>query len=207
MSARVTPKIEMLSLLVANEPGVLGRICAVFSKRGINIASLVVSDEKVNGLSELKFDSRTRSSSIAAVSRICIGVDTVKDEQHPIDSDQLVECLLKQVDVIDCKIISADVEPIAVELMLVKIRLAKAQQSDLLKVFQVVEHFEGKTIEYDTDCLVCMITGRHAKLNAAFAVLNKEFEVVESMRTGQIVMTRGTSQTSGEDFCQSTWNK
>jgi acetolactate synthase I/III small subunit len=197
----------MLSLLVANEPGVLGRICAVFSKRGINIASLVVSDEKVNGLSSLKFDSRTRAKSAAAVSRICIGVDPVKEGQPAIDCDQLVESLLKQVDVLDCKIISADVEPIAVELMLVKIRLTGTQQGDLLKVFQVVEHFEGKTIEYDTDCLVCMITGRHAKLNAAFSVLNKEFEVVESMRTGQIVMTRGTDQTSGQDFCQTNWNK
>ena len=32
-----------LSVFVSNKPGVLGRICAVFSRRGYNIDSLVVS--------------------------------------------------------------------------------------------------------------------------------------------------------------------
>ena len=35
--------IHTLSVMVNNQPGVLGRICAVFSRRGFNIESLVVS--------------------------------------------------------------------------------------------------------------------------------------------------------------------
>ena len=34
--------IHTLSVMVNNQPGVLGRICAVFSRRGFNIESRVV---------------------------------------------------------------------------------------------------------------------------------------------------------------------
>jgi acetolactate synthase I/III small subunit len=198
-------KNRMLSLLVANEPGVLGRICAVFSKRGINIASLVVSDEKVSGLADVRFDSRSSTPGSAAVSRICIGVEPSSDKAHPLQFEHLVEGLLKQVDVLDCKLADTESEPISVELMLVKLRLGPSD--DFPKISQVIQHFEGKTIHYDADCLVCMITGREAKLNAAFSVLDKGYEILESIRTGAIVMSRGIERTSGEAFCQASWKK
>lgn len=36
-------RLRTLSMLVANKPGVLGRVCLVFSRRGYNIESLTVS--------------------------------------------------------------------------------------------------------------------------------------------------------------------
>ena len=38
--------IHTLSVMVNNQPGVLGRICAAFSRRGFNIESLVVSQTR-----------------------------------------------------------------------------------------------------------------------------------------------------------------
>jgi acetolactate synthase I/III small subunit len=69
-----------LSILVNNEPGVLMRICQVFSRRGFNIDSLVVS--------------QGRNPSF---SRMTIGITG-----DPLGLDQIIKQVGKLIDVIHC---------------------------------------------------------------------------------------------------------
>ena len=72
--------VHTLSMFVANKPGVLGRICAVFSRRGFNIDSLVVSQGR---------DPR--------YSRMTVGISG-----HPEGLHQIIMQCNKLIDVIHC---------------------------------------------------------------------------------------------------------
>ncbi|MGA0846439.1 MAG: acetolactate synthase small subunit, partial [Luteolibacter sp.] len=69
-----------LSVLVNNQPGVLMRICQVFSRRGFNIDSLVVSEGRN-----------------ANFSRMTIGISG-----DPEGLDQIIRQVAKLIDVIHC---------------------------------------------------------------------------------------------------------
>ena len=75
-----TIHIHTLSVYVNNQPGVLGRICAVFSRRGFNIESLVVSQTR---------DPR--------FSRMTIGISGQPEGLH-----QIIMQVNKLIDVIHC---------------------------------------------------------------------------------------------------------
>src|SRR3569623_765564 len=90
--------IHTLSMFVANKPGVLGRICAVFSRRGFNIDSLVVSQGR---------DPR--------YSRMTVGISG-----HPEGLHQIIMQCNKLVDVIHCSE-HTDKDSVVKELVLVKL--------------------------------------------------------------------------------------
>jgi len=160
--------VHTLSMYVANKPGVLGRITAVFSRRGFNIDSLVVSQGR---------DPR--------YSRMTVGISG-----HPEGLHQIILQVNKLVDVIHCYEHS-DKDAVVKEMVLIKLLVDLDHRTEIL---QIIEHFNGKTVDLQADSLIVMITGNSDKVDAAVNLLAK-FEIIETVRTGKVVMARGVAET------------
>lgn len=157
-----------LSVSVANKPGVLARIAQVFSRRGYNIDSLVVSPS---------MDGRFSRMTIAA-------------EGSADGLDQIMRQVGKLVDVQRCTDHTSE-ETVTRELALIKIGAASGDRTEAL---QVCEHFGGKTVDLTENSMIVMITGNSEKLDACIGMLGK-FRIVELVRTGKVVMARGGDET------------
>ena len=173
VDVKPAPKPEVvnthtLSVFVTNKPGVLGRICAVFSRRGYNIDSLVVSQGR---------DPR--------FSRMTIGISG-----DPSGLWQIVLQVNKLIDVLHCTE-HRDSDSVVREMVLIKVGVNADQRTEAL---QIIEHYAGKTVDLHEDSVIAMITGNTEKIDAAMRMLGK-FEIIETVRTGKVVMARGTTET------------
>lgn len=157
-----------LSILVSNQPGVLMRICQVFSRRGFNIDSLVVSEGRN-----------------AHFSRMTIGVSG-----DPQGLDQIIMQVGKLIDVIHCFEHTMD-NSVTKEMVLVKIQCSPSERSMAL---QITEHFSGKTVDLTPSSMVVMINGDSPKVDAAITMFS-QFNIIETVRTGKVVMARGEQPT------------
>ena len=157
-----------LSILVNNTPGVLMRICQVFSRRAFNIDSLVVSEGRSGAFSRM----------------------TIDISGSPEGFDQIIKQMNKLVDVIHCYEHTAE-NSVVREMLLVKIIADKDERSAAL---QVIEHFAGKTVDMSPTSMIAMFTGTTSKLDAVVLMLG-QFEVIETIRTGKVVMARGNQAT------------
>jgi len=169
-----TPKSEIptpditthtLSIYVNNVPGILMRITQVFARRGFNIDSLVVSEGR---------DER--------FSRMTIGVTGSSN-----GLDQIIKQVNKLIDVLHCFQHQAE-NAVVKELLLVKFLAPKHETRNA--ALQVIDHFGGKTVDLTPESMIAMITGDSSKLDAAINMFS-DFEIVETVRTGKIVMVRG----------------
>jgi len=160
--------VHTLSMFVANKPGVLGRICAVFSRRGFNIDSLVVSQGR---------DPR--------YSRMTVGISG-----HPEGLHQIILQCNKLIDVIHC-FEHTDRDAVVKELVLVKLNATAEHRTEAL---QIIEHFNGKTVDLQEQSMIVMLSGNSDKVDAALNLLTK-FEIIETVRTGKVVMARGSQET------------
>lgn len=157
-----------ISVYVTNRPGVLARIAQVFSRRGFNIESLVVSPA-MDG----KF------------SRMTIGLSGDED-----GLDQIIKQVSKLIDVIRC-VDHSDGSPVVRELALVKVRVDAERRTEAL---QIVEHFSCKTLDLTDVSMIIMATGASEKVDA-FIGMMQSFDVVELVRTGKVLMARGDQPT------------
>ncbi len=157
-----------LSVYVNNQPGVLARIAQVFSRRAYNIDSLVVS--------------RGRD---AAFSRMTIGVSG-----DPAILDQIIKQVNKLIDVIHCYE-HTESDAVMKELVMIKLICEPSQRTEIL---QIIDHFGGKTVDMTETSMIAMITGDTDKVDAAIRLLSS-YEIIETVRTGKVVMARGEQPT------------
>lgn len=167
MKEKVQPS-HSISLYVNNKPGVLNRIALVFSRRGFNIDSLVVSP-----------------SLNAQFSRMSI---TASGDRKTLD--QIIRQLNKLVDVIHAIDHTGDVT-VERELMLIKMQCTIAQRTEIL---QIVQHFRAFTVDISDSSLMIQATGASEKLDALIMMMQK-YKILELVRTGKVIMTRGASST------------
>jgi len=158
-----------ISLLVANKPGVLVRISLVFSRRGYNIDSLVVSPSLDGKFSRMNIVGRG----------------------NPDTLNQIILQLEKLVDVLKAHDHTGEVI-VEKELALVKVRLSEA--SDRTELLQIIEHFKAETVDMTPSSMIVQITGNSDKLDA-FRTMVEKFEIVEFIRTGKVMMARGQEET------------
>ncbi len=159
---------HILSILVENKPGVLTRIAGLFARRGFNIDTLSVGPTDDPG-----------------VSRITLTLDGA---QHPID--QVTKQLHKLVEVLKIR----DLEPtdtVARELALFKISADSGTRGE---VMQISEIFRGKIIDVSKRSMIVEVTGSHDKIEA-FERMVRPFGLIEMVRTGEIAIARGRSET------------
>jgi len=153
---------------VANKPGVLARIALTFARRGYNIDSLVVSPGRDGRYSRM----------------------TITASGDPSGLEQIIKQMNKLVDVIHCTDHTGE-DTVVREMALVKVLVSPEQRAEVL---QIAEHFTAKSLDLTEESMILMATGSSEKLDAFINLLGK-FDIVELVRTGKVVMARGSRET------------
>ena len=153
-----------LSILVQDQPGVLARISALFSRRAYNIESLAVGTTETEGVSRMT---------------VVVNVD-----EHALE--QITKQLNKLINVL--KIVELDdTSAIARQLMLIKV---KADDKTRGAVLELVELFRAKVVDVGTDAVTVEATGSVDKLEAFLEVL-APYGIKEIVQSGVVALARG----------------
>lgn len=156
----------VLSLLVDNNPGVLARVAALFSRRGYNIDSLTAG-----------------VTNNPKYTRITVAVS---------GDDQILEQIRNQIGKLEevrRTIVLDDKESVCRELVLVKVMADKKDKQDIIAIADV---FRAKIVDVGASSVMIELTGTQNKLDA-FLNLMADFEVLEMVRTGLTGLGRGMS--------------
>ena len=152
-----------LSVLVANQPGVLARVAGLFGRRGYNIESLAV------GITE--------NPQLSRMTIIVDGDDAVLE--------QVSKQLNKLIDTLKVTKLSPDC--VQRELAMVQITATPAQR---LEIMGIVDIFRAKVVDVGTTSMMLEITGEDGKIDAFFELL-KPYGLQEVARTGLVALDRG----------------
>ncbi|EAQ36465.1 acetolactate synthase small subunit [Nitrobacter sp. Nb-311A] len=155
-----------LSVLVANEPGVLARVIGLFSGRGYNIESLTVSET----------ESKKHVSRITIVTT---GTPMVIQQiKHQLDR------MIPVYQVVDMTLTGRSIER---ELAMVKVKGSGDQRIEAMRLAEV---FRARVVDATNESFVFEITGGTSKINQ-FVDLMRPIGLVEVSRTGVAAIGRG----------------
>ena len=161
--------VHTISILVRNKPGVLVRVALVFARRGYNIDSLVVSTDVANG-------------DFSRMTITCSG--------DPQTLEQIIKQATKLIDVVHAFDHTGQ-SVYETEVALVKINCKLAERTEIL---QIAELYTAKVVDYGVDSLIVRIVGAAEKIDV-FLNLLRTYQIVELVRSGKIIMTRGLETT------------
>jgi acetolactate synthase-1/3 small subunit len=162
------PKIHTISLFVNNAPGVLVRVALVFSRRGFNIESLVVSPSAEGRFSRM----------------------TITCSGEPEVLEQIIKQLSKLVDVVRAIDHTGD-QAYETEIALIKIEAPLEERTAIL---QIAEHFNARVVDYGLESLILQAYGSSEKLDALISLL-RPYSIAELVRSGKLLVARGKSAT------------
>ena len=160
---------HLISLYVANKPGVLNRIAQVFARRGFNIDSLVVSE-----------------SQDPCYSRMTISAS---------GDEKTLDQILKQLNKLMYVVRAVDhtgVDVVGRELGLIKVRCPAEVRSEVMDIGHA---FKCDIVDISENTMSFQVTGQSEKLDALHRMLDK-YGIVEMVRTGKVLIARGDSSTS-----------
>jgi len=160
--------LHTIALLVRNAPGVLVRVAMIFSRRGYNIESLVVSP-----------GARADFSRMTVT---CSGDTAILE--------QMIKQLTKLVDVVHA-LDHTTSDRFETEIALIKVRCSGESRREVL---EIAEHFNAKVVDYAAESLILRVFGGSEKLDA-MVTLFPEGQIVELVRSGKIVMARALEVT------------
>ena len=161
--------VHTISILVRNKPGVLVRVALVFARRGYNIESLVVSTDVANG-------------DFSRMTITCSG--------DPETLEQITKQVTKLIDVVHAFDHTGQ-SVYETEVALVKLACKVSERTEIL---QAAELYAAKVVDYGVDSLILRIVGAAEKLDVFLSLL-RNYQIVELVRSGKIVMTRGLATT------------
>ena len=156
-------KKHTISVLVANQFGVLARVSGMFSARGYNISSLCVGETED-----------------PTVSRMTV---TVRGDDNVLA--QIIQQLNKLVDVIEVEDLTAS-SFVERELVMIRISVNSKKRSEALEIAEI---FRGKIVDLDNETMTIEVTGAQGKV-AAFIEMMRFFGIMELVRTGEIAIRR-----------------
>jgi acetolactate synthase-1/3 small subunit len=159
-------KLHRLIALVVDKPGVLNRVASLMRARNFNIDSLAVSRTDEPGLSRM----------------------TITLHGDDVAVEQAAKQLYRLIDVVKVQDVT-DEPTVDHELALVKIRATDANRAEVLKV---VELSRGRIVDLGPESVVAEISGSEADVDT-FVGLVRTFGIKELVRTGAVVMTRGSA--------------
>lgn len=160
-------KLEVLSIVVENNYGVLARISSLFGRRGYNIDTLTVSN-----------------TDNPDISRITITVQGEEEQIH-----QIVAQTSKLEEVISVTVLE-HTNSVMREIVLVKI---KADAENRGKIMEIANIYKGSIIDLSPTSIIVEVTGKPTKINA-FIKIVEEFEIIELCRTGITAMKRDSEE-------------
>ena len=158
-----------ISLLVSNKPGVLIRIALVFTRRGYNIDSLVVSPSQDPAFSTMNIGATGDSQTL----------------------DQILKQLNKLVDVLHARDRTGE-DIIERELAIIKLRCSAGVRTDIL---QIAQAFSCDVVDLSDKSVTFQVSGKTEKLDAVGKVF-EPYGIMEMVRTGKLLMARGEESTS-----------
>jgi acetolactate synthase-1/3 small subunit len=161
-------QIHTISLFVNNVPGVLVRVALVFSRRGFNIESLVVSPGAEGRFSRM----------------------TITCSGEPEALEQIIKQLAKLVDVVHAIDHTGNLA-YETEIALIKIVSPLEERTEIL---QVAEHFKARVVDYGAESMILQAYGSSEKLDALISLL-RPCSIAELVRSGKLLMARGKSTT------------
>jgi acetolactate synthase-1/3 small subunit len=155
-----------LSVLVANEPGVLARVIGLFSGRGYNIESLTVSETE-------------SQKHVSRITIVTTGTPMVIQQiKHQLDR------MIPVYQVVDMTLSGRSIER---ELAMVKVRGSGDQRIEAMRLAEV---FRARVVDATNESFVFEITGGTSKIDQ-FVNLMRPIGLVEVSRTGVAAIGRG----------------
>lgn len=169
MAENNTVEKHAISLYVANKPGVLIRIALVFSRRGYNIDSLVVSESAIDP--DFSVMNIVATGERATLSQIIKQLNKLVDVVHA--TDRTGESIIQR------------------ELILIKLKASKETRQEIL---QTAEAFSAEILHMSEDKIVIQIIGDSEKIDSSLEVF-RPYGILETMRTGKVLMAKETEFT------------
>ncbi len=157
-----------ISALVKNRPRVLTRIAGLFARRGFNIDSLTVSTTEDPNSSRMTI---VVDADDATLEQVCKQLSKLHDVIRVVDhtGQSLVDR----------------------EICLVKLQPSRDRRSELL---QLVEVFRADVVDIGGNWLTVQVVGGPSKVDAFIGQM-EDFGILEMVRTGKVVLTRGPRTT------------
>ena len=152
---------------VEDRPGVLNRVTSLFRRRGFNIESLTVGRTERPG-----------------VSRMTLVIRADDDAARRLEAN-----LYKLVNVLSVEDVT-HVSTIERSLALIKVEAHEESRHRLMEIARV---FRARVVDLAPQSLIVQITGTEDKIQALEEVL-RPFGILEMVRTGQVVMSRGVKK-------------
>lgn len=165
------------AILVHNRFGVLNRVTSMFRRRRFNIASLTVSE--------------TETSAYSRITAVFDGDDASKE--------QLMRQLYKLPDVSVVRELD-QADTVSSELLLIK--LANREREQRNDILDAAGAFDATIMEYSRDAIILQLVGS-TKLIDNFIDLMRDYEILESCRTGVISLSRDMSSMSDDAAAKS----
>lgn len=157
-----------ISLLVNNRPGVLIRIALVFSRRGYNLESVVVSPTHHPEYSRMTImASGDRKTLVQIIRQLNKLVDVINAVDHT--GETMIER----------------------EIALFKVTCPPQRRTEVL---QIADHFNCESVDLTEETMTFEATGSSDKIKALESMFDG-FGIVESVRSGKLIMARGASTT------------
>ncbi len=156
---------HVLVAVVLNKPGVLNRVSSLMRARNFNIDSLAVSHTDQPDVSRM----------------------TITLHGDDVAVEQAAKQLYRLIDVLKVQDVTSE-PTIEHELALVKLRATDSNRSEILKL---VELSKGRVVDVSAESVVVEVTGTEAEVDG-FAALVRPYGIKELVRTGAVVMARGS---------------
>jgi acetolactate synthase-1/3 small subunit len=163
-----------------DKPGVLNRVAGLFRRRNFNIDSLAVGHSESPGISRMTF--------------------VVDGDERMVD--QSIKQLEKLINVTRVENVT-DQPAVIRELALVRVKATGAQRSE---VVQLADIFRGRIVDVALDSMVVEITGPESRVNSLINLLS-HFGILEMVRTGRVVMVRGTGSVTQDRELTPGWGQ
>jgi acetolactate synthase-1/3 small subunit len=157
---------HVLVVLVLDKPGVLNRVSSLMRARNFNIESLAVSHTDQPDISRM----------------------TITLHGDDVLVEQAIKQLYRLIDVLKVQDLT-DEPTVEHELALVKVRATDANRSEIVKI---VELYRARVVDISETSIVVEATGTEAEIDALVALL-RTYGVRELVRTGTVVMARGSA--------------
>ena len=156
---------HVLVAVVLDKPGVLNRVASLMRARQFNIDSLAVS--------------RTDRDDISRMTITLHGDD--------VAVEQAAKQLYRLIDVLKVQDVTGE-PTVQQELALVKIRATDSTRAEILRF---VELSRGRVVDLTDGSVIVEVTGTESEIDA-FVALVRTYGIKELVRTGAVVMARGT---------------
>lgn len=168
MQAELESQRHTFSVLVENRFGVLARVAGLFSGRGYNIESLVVSPTENRNYSRM----------------------TIVTEGNDAVIEQIRKQLNKLVEVEHVTDLTGS-GFISRELMLLKVKSDNATRGELIQIASV---FHASIVNVQEDSMIIEATGSTEKLDS-FEKLMTTYGIIELARSGKVALSKDSQPT------------